>query len=181
MSEDQQAWDSFAAAWLSNGVATPRVHGDTDQSYATRLAQNAAAVADLMVRHRKMRQFGVPENVHVPGQNGSPGGLSVATQRALQEVMGDLGTPPGAAGPLPPMLSPPSVSPTNSSTSGACQRAFGGAVRGDGSKNSDGQSNDCYGSYDEQGVCKVCRLPAVTPAELAQQQQRSVRLPPGAA
>jgi hypothetical protein len=185
---DQDTWNLFAAAWLARG-GDPIKHGEDDAQYAARQSDMAARVAGRMLQLSQMQAsvgYAAAAPLRPTAPNGAvPRNFAPATRQALQDALRgeDLGTPPGAAGFMPPPLSPPSEASSNSTSGvpvGSCQRAFNGAKRGDGSRNSDGQSNDCYGSYDEQGVCKVCRLPAVTPAELAQQAQHA-RLPPGAA
>jgi hypothetical protein len=158
-------WVTFASAWIAGRTGDPRHHGESDQQFASRCADTAGAVADAMMRALAMRKGG-PYPAAVPVRNGP----SAITRRALQEVLDQSGLLGSETEGLPPPLPPP-YAPPPAGSPGSCQRAFNNAKRGTG--------QDCPGQYDPQGICTVCRLPTITPAEIAQQRTISGIVPPG--
>jgi hypothetical protein len=160
---DMDAWVTFAAAWIAGRAGDPRHHGEDERQFASRCADTAGAVADAMMRSLALRKGnGVPVRT----------GPSAITRRALQEVLDQAGMGDAQDG-LPPPLPPPNQGGP-AIPPGSCQRTFGNVPRGTG--------QDCPGQYDAQGICTVCRLPGVTPAEIAARNKTAGGgiVPPGA-
>jgi hypothetical protein len=173
MSEPQDTWALFAAAWLAR-AGDPRPHAETEQEYAVRQTNMAGAVATRMLQIRDLRfsqASAPPAHREGPPQHAFQPSTVRAVRQALAESGMEVGPPGYTPSPLvpdglPPPLVGPSISPQNNTahTGGLCVRGFNGKKRGEG--------QDCPGSYDAQGICSTCRLPASTPAERALQQGR---------
>ena len=156
--DDNEAWVTFAAAWIAGRAGDPRTHGESEPQFAARCVDIAGKVAThmLQLKHSSLSSNGTPMRAA-----GEP--LSSVTRTALAEVLRSAGLE--ASSGLPPPLVGPSAGGMVQ-TAGACQRKFPSGER-------------CFGQYDEQGVCTACRLPMLTPAERAAQGMGPI--PPGVA
>lgn len=141
-------WDLFASAWLAkNGV--PMQHGEDESKFAGRQAEMAALVADRMMQHRRARSQPQTRTSQQPPQLPS----ASAADEVPSGLDGGFAPPPQEA-----RVAQPAETPTAAQLAGQpCWRAFNGKQRG--------QGEDCYGRYDEQGVCKVCRLAYKMPGD----------------
>lgn len=125
-------WDLFAAAWLAKTIVVPPPHGETAEIYAAKQCDLAAAMADRMLALKAMRtQAPMPAQRVTQPSRLLAGILGVPL---AQDVAHSNGATPTA----------------NALTGQPCWRAYNGRQRG--------QGEDCVGVYDDQGICKSCRL-----------------------
>jgi hypothetical protein len=172
VSGEAQAWDTFAAAWLGR-VALERKHGEDEAGFATRACDAAAFAADRMIQHRalRVRASGAYDIYEAPSPTQT--GISPATMQAVQDVLRHAGITPAGLSPNAPQ---PSAGVPHPVLPGAVvhvppmqQNVMPGAPAAHSGMRCHRKFEDgspCPGVYDDQGGCRVCRLPFVAPGDL---------------